>query len=89
MQTGFECETDGACMASTYMVHGKEENVRVCINLDKLVPAGHPIFCLSADGYMNTHCCYVDYCNSIDLKIPGEPPSPSTAQFSHNSLMFN
>ncbi|XP_017270620.1 activin A receptor type 1Ba [Kryptolebias marmoratus] len=70
VQSGYECETDGACMASTYMVNGREENMRVCISQDRLVPAGHPIFCLSAEGYMNTHCCYVDYCNSIDLKVP-------------------
>uniref|UniRef100_A0A3Q0SJB4 receptor protein serine/threonine kinase n=1 Tax=Amphilophus citrinellus TaxID=61819 RepID=A0A3Q0SJB4_AMPCI len=60
-------------MASTYYVQGKEEHVRVCINQDSLVPPGQPFYCLSAEGFFNTHCCYVDYCNSIDLKVPGLP----------------
>ncbi|XP_054601886.1 activin A receptor type 1Ba isoform X1 [Nothobranchius furzeri] len=68
-KTGYECETDGACMASTFMVGLKEERVRVCINQVDLVPAGHPIYCLSAEGFSNTHCCYEDYCNSIDLQV--------------------
>lgn len=71
-KTGYECETDGACMASTYFIQGKEEHVRICINRDNLVPPGQPFYCLSAKGLLNTHCCYVDYCNSIDLKVPGE-----------------
>uniref|UniRef100_A0A8D3DF84 receptor protein serine/threonine kinase n=1 Tax=Scophthalmus maximus TaxID=52904 RepID=A0A8D3DF84_SCOMX len=33
-------------------------------------PPGQPFYCLSAEGLLNTHCCYVDYCNSIDLKVP-------------------
>uniref|UniRef100_A0A3B5ALU5 Activin receptor type-1C n=2 Tax=Pomacentridae TaxID=30863 RepID=A0A3B5ALU5_9TELE len=72
-KTGYECETDGACMASTYYIQGKEQHVRICINQDNLVPPGQPFYCLSAEGLLNTHCCYVDYCNSIDLKVPGLP----------------
>ncbi|KAG7228349.1 hypothetical protein INR49_009213 [Caranx melampygus] len=67
-KTGYECETDGACMASTYYNQGKEQHVRICIKRDNLVPPGQPFYCLSAEGLLNTHCCYVDYCNSIDLK---------------------
>lgn len=74
-KTGYECETDGACMASTYYIQGKEQHVRICINRDNLVPPGQPFYCLSAEGLLNTHCCYEDYCNSIDLKVPGEAPS--------------
>uniref|UniRef100_A0A8C6SZD3 receptor protein serine/threonine kinase n=1 Tax=Neogobius melanostomus TaxID=47308 RepID=A0A8C6SZD3_9GOBI len=66
------CETDGACMASTYYIEGKEQHVRICINRDNLVPPGQPFYCLSAEGLLNTHCCYSDYCNSIDLKVPGD-----------------
>ncbi|CAN9516122.1 unnamed protein product [Ophioblennius macclurei] len=69
-KTGYECETDGACMASTSFIQGKEQHVRICINQENLVPPGQPFFCLSAEGFLNTHCCYVDYCNSIDLKVP-------------------
>ncbi|XP_061630540.1 activin A receptor type 1Ba isoform X1 [Phyllopteryx taeniolatus] len=69
-KTGYECETDGACMASTYTIQGKEQHMRICINSDNLVPPGQPFYCLSAEGLLNTHCCYVDYCNSIDLKVP-------------------
>lgn len=58
-------------MASTYYVEGQEQHIRICINRDSLVPAGQPFYCLSAEGLLNTHCCYEDYCNSIDLKIPG------------------
>lgn len=71
-KTGYECETDGACMASTYYIDGKEKHVRICINSDKLVPPGQPFYCRSSEGVVNTHCCYEDYCNSIDLKVPGE-----------------
>lgn len=77
-KTGYECETDGACMVSTYYVNGKEQHMRVCLNRDSLVPPGKPFFCRSAEGLLNTHCCYDDYCNSIDLKIPGKAPSPHT-----------
>lgn len=59
-------------MASTYYIQGKEQHVRICINRDNLVPPGQPFYCLSAEGLLNTHCCYEDYCNSIDLKVPGE-----------------
>ncbi|XP_072306044.1 activin A receptor type 1Ba isoform X2 [Eucyclogobius newberryi] len=68
-KTGYECETDGACMASTYYSQGKEQHVRICISRDNLVPPGQPFYCLSAEGLLNTHCCYSDYCNSIDLKV--------------------
>lgn len=71
-KTAYECETDGACMASTYHSQGKEQHVRICISRVNLVPPGQPFYCLSAPGLLNTHCCYEDYCNSIDLKIPGE-----------------
>lgn len=74
-KTGYECETDGACMASTYYIEGKEQHVRICITRDNLVPPGQPFYCLSAEGLLNTHCCYEDYCNSIDLKVPGETSS--------------
>lgn len=62
-------------MASTYFVDGKEQHLRICINRDSLVPPGQPFYCLSAEGLLNTHCCYKDYCNSIDLKVPGKAPS--------------
>lgn len=45
--------------------------MRMCINSNELVPPGQPFYCLSAEGFMNTHCCYKDYCNSIDLQVPG------------------
>lgn len=59
-------------MASTYYVERKEQHIRICINRDSLVPPGQPFYCLSAEGLLNTHCCYEDYCNSIDLKVPGK-----------------
>lgn len=58
-------------MASIYYDKGKEEHVRMCIKRNDLVPPGQPFYCLSAEGLMNTHCCYQDYCNSIDLQVPG------------------
>lgn len=69
-KTGFQCETDGACMASTSLIDGQEQHVRRCITRDNLVPPGQPFFCLGAEGLLNIHCCYTDYCNSIDLKVP-------------------
>ncbi|CAL8319899.1 unnamed protein product [Merluccius merluccius] len=71
-KTGFECVTDGACMASISFSQGKEEHIRICINQKSLVPPGQPFYCLSAEGLFNTHCCYKDYCNSVALKVPGE-----------------
>lgn len=59
-------------MASTYHSQGIEQHVRICISRVNLVPPGQPFYCLSAPGLLNTHCCYEDYCNSIDLKVPGE-----------------
>jgi len=69
-RNGFQCETDGACMASTSFIDGIEQHIRICITRDKLVPPGQPFYCLSAAGLLNIHCCYTDYCNSIDLKVP-------------------
>lgn len=69
-KTGYQCETDGACKASTSLIDGQEQHIRICITRDNLVPPGQPFYCLSAEGLLNTHCCYTDYCNSIDLKVP-------------------
>ncbi|XP_031707230.1 activin receptor type-1B-like [Anarrhichthys ocellatus] len=69
-KTSLQCETDGACMASTSFIDGQEQHIRVCITRDKLEPPGQPFYCLSAEGFLNIHCCYTDYCNSIDLKVP-------------------
>ncbi|KAG9340252.1 hypothetical protein JZ751_021693 [Albula glossodonta] len=70
-KTGYVCETDGgACMASTSFIQGQERHIRICITRDKLVPPGQPFYCLSAEGLLNTHCCYTDYCNSVNLKVP-------------------
>uniref|UniRef100_A0A8C1Y721 Activin receptor type-1C n=1 Tax=Cyprinus carpio TaxID=7962 RepID=A0A8C1Y721_CYPCA len=68
--TGYVCETDGACMAFTSHIKSQEEQVRICIPRVNLVPPGQPIYCLSAEGLFNTHCCYTDFCNSISLQIP-------------------
>ncbi|XP_041747287.1 activin receptor type-1B isoform X1 [Coregonus clupeaformis] len=69
-KTGSQCETDGACMASTSFIDGQEQHIRICITRDKLVPPGQPFYCLSAEGLLNTHCCYTNYCNSLNLKVP-------------------
>lgn len=78
-QSGFRCETDGACVASSSLIQGQEHRVRSCITRDRLVPPGQPFFCLSAEGLLHIHCCYTDYCNSIDLEVPSvtSPPVPS------------
>lgn len=68
-------------MASTYKSQGKEQHVRICISRVNLVPPGQPFYCLSAPGLLNTHCCYEDYCNSIDLKVPGEAPPSDIKRF--------
>ncbi|XP_052382879.1 activin receptor type-1B-like isoform X2 [Oncorhynchus keta] len=68
-KTGSQCETDGACMASTSFINGLEQHIRICITRDKLVPPGQPFYCLSAEGLLYTHCCYTNYCNSLDLKV--------------------
>ncbi|KAL0978369.1 hypothetical protein UPYG_G00169570 [Umbra pygmaea] len=75
-KTGSQCETDGACMASTSFIDGQEQHIRICITQDKLVPPGQPFYCLSAEGFLNTHCCYTDYCNSLKLKVPSVTPQP-------------
>lgn len=68
-KNGYRCETTGACMASTSLMDGQEQHIRICIDKEKLVPPGQPFFCLSAEGLLNIHCCYTDYCNSLDLKV--------------------
>lgn len=57
-------------MASTSYIKGQEQHVRICIPRESLIPPGQPIYCLSAEGVLNTHCCYTDYCNSVDLQVP-------------------
>lgn len=64
------CETDGACMVSISNMNGIKHHVRTCIPQAKLIPAGKPFFCLSSEDVRNTHCCYADFCNKIDLMVP-------------------
>ncbi|XP_064160889.1 activin receptor type-1B-like [Anguilla rostrata] len=75
--TGYQCVTDGACMASTSFINGQEHRFRVCIPRDRLVPPGQPFYCLSAEGLLNTHCCYTDYCNSVSLTTPTVTTRPA------------
>uniref|UniRef100_A0A8C2L768 receptor protein serine/threonine kinase n=1 Tax=Cyprinus carpio TaxID=7962 RepID=A0A8C2L768_CYPCA len=79
-KNGYKCETKGACMASTSVIKGEEQHVRLCIQKEDLVPPGQPFYCLSAEGLMNTHCCYSDYCNSIDLRLPTVTNGPGSGQ---------
>ncbi|TSP79503.1 Activin receptor type-1B [Bagarius yarrelli] len=79
-KSGYECETDGACMASTSYIKGQEQHVRICIPRESLIPPGQPIYCLSAEGVLNTHCCYTDYCNSVDLQVPNGVPEHKSLQ---------
>ncbi|MGH0178507.1 UNVERIFIED_CONTAM: hypothetical protein FKN15_077916 [Acipenser sinensis] len=74
-RTDFQCETDGACMASTSYINGVEHHVRMCIPARELEPAGQPIYCLSAKDLRNTHCCYTDFCNNVDPGRPSGTPS--------------
>lgn len=69
-KSDFQCETDGACTASTIFSNGKQQHSRGCIPQEDLVPPGKPIYCLGVEGYLYTQCCYTDYCNSIDLRVP-------------------
>lgn len=69
-KNGYQCETDGACMASTSFIKGQEQHIRTCITRDNLEPPGQPFYCRGAEGLLNIHCCYTDYCNSIDLQVP-------------------
>lgn len=57
-------------MASTTLIEGKEQHTRWCIPQKDLEPLGQPIYCRGTEGLVNNHCCYTDYCNSIDLKLP-------------------
>ncbi|XP_043097378.1 activin receptor type-1B [Puntigrus tetrazona] len=77
---GYKCETNGACVASTLVFEGQEQHVRFCIQKEKLMPPGRPLYCLSAEGLMNTHCCYSDYCNSIDLRLTTVTHGPGSGQ---------
>ncbi|XP_037703213.1 activin receptor type-1B isoform X2 [Choloepus didactylus] len=81
LQANYTCETDGACMVSIFNLDGMEHHVRTCIPKAELVPAGKPFYCLSSEDLRNTHCCYTDFCNKIDLRVPSghlkEPEHPS------------
>ncbi|KAF3826226.1 activin receptor type-1B isoform X1 [Mirounga angustirostris] len=70
LQANYTCETDGACMVSIFNLDGMEHHVRTCIPKVELVPAGKPFYCLSSEDLRNTHCCYTDFCNKIDLRVP-------------------
>lgn len=70
-----ECDTDGACVVSIYKTESPPLLIRHCIDRDKMAP---PIFCKSAEGRTNVHCCFFDFCNSIDLIAPGKKPSTRT-----------
>nr|XP_009673118.1 PREDICTED: activin receptor type-1B [Struthio camelus australis] len=60
-------------MVSVFNLDGVEHHVRTCIPEAKLVPAGKPFYCLSSEDLRNTHCCYSDFCNKIDLMVPSAP----------------
>ncbi|XP_060774266.1 activin receptor type-1B-like [Neoarius graeffei] len=79
-KNGYRCETTGACMASTSLIDGQEQHIKICIDKEKLVPPGQPFFCLSAEGLLNIHCCYTDYCNSLDLKVHSVTVQPDLAE---------
>ncbi|XP_065743116.1 activin receptor type-1B isoform X10 [Phocoena phocoena] len=68
-------------MVSIFNLDGMEHHVRTCIPKVELVPAGKPFYCLSSEDLRNTHCCYTDFCNKIDLRVPSghlkEPEHPS------------
>ncbi|KAJ1179918.1 hypothetical protein NDU88_005149 [Pleurodeles waltl] len=70
IKNNFTCETDGACMVSISNVEGVEHHVRICIPSTELVPVGKPFYCQSSGDLRNTHCCYSDMCNKIDLVVP-------------------
>lgn len=57
-------------MVSIFNLDGMEHHVRTCIPKVELVPAGKPFYCLSSEDLRNTHCCYTDFCNKIDLRVP-------------------
>lgn len=76
LQTNYTCETDGACMVSIFNLDGMEHHVRTCIPKVELVPAGKPFYCLSSEDLRNTHCCYSDFCNKIDLRVPSGEWTP-------------
>lgn len=78
LQTNYTCETDGACMVSIFNLDGMEHHVRTCIPKVELVPAGKPFYCLSSEDLRNTHCCYSDFCNKIDLRVPSGEWTPFT-----------
>ncbi|XP_036721585.1 activin receptor type-1B isoform X3 [Balaenoptera musculus] len=75
-QANNTCETDGACMVSIFNLDGMEHHVRTCIPKVELVPAGKPFYCLSSEDLRNTHCCYTDFCNKIDLRVPSGEWTP-------------
>ncbi|XP_006870085.1 PREDICTED: activin receptor type-1B isoform X4 [Chrysochloris asiatica] len=59
-------------MVSIFNLDGMEHHVRTCIPKVELVPAGKPFYCLSSEDLRNTHCCYTDFCNKIDLRVPSD-----------------
>lgn len=63
-------------MVSIFNLDGMEHHVRTCIPKVELVPAGKPFYCLSSEDLRNTHCCYIDFCNKIDLRVPSGEWAP-------------
>lgn len=88
-QTNFTCETNGACMVSISNMNGIKHHVRTCIAEEDLIPVGKPFYCLSSEDLRNTHCCYFDFCNKIDLMVPsGKCLSACIVQEQHVGGIF-
>lgn len=63
------CEIDGVCMVFIFNLDGMEYYVCICIFKVELVFVGKFFYCLSLEDLCNIYCCYIDYCNRIDLRV--------------------
>ncbi|XP_040295711.1 activin receptor type-1C isoform X1 [Bufo bufo] len=81
-RSNYTCHTEGACLTSVMLTHGKEEFIKSCISLLELKAQ---VYCHSSNNVTRTECCLSDFCNNKTLHLPAAV-STSTSHFSHVEL---
>ncbi|XP_072900623.1 TGF-beta receptor type-1-like [Hemitrygon akajei] len=64
------CETDGVCLASITLSHGKVEEWKTCVHQQDMIPADRPFICASVKNISETVCCDTNYCNDLSPQLP-------------------
>ncbi|XP_043921044.1 TGF-beta receptor type-1 [Protopterus annectens] len=80
VKSNFTCVTDGVCLVSLSVRHGKVTRNSMCAEHKELIPPDRPFICAPSpsEKFMKVVCCEDDFCNREELiSIPG-PTEPGT-----------